>query len=151
MTSYNDDVTRNTFNLMVWAQFELQAGIICASAPALRVFFRRYLGGGGGGGGNDLSRRSRTNASGIITVVRDTSVTFDKDGSVMPASEKKQFHELRDVETPEEEYGEDCRSASRFSNCAGEPLTRYSHDEDSVGLSHVSQFPWSAGPAGRST
>jgi hypothetical protein len=140
---------------MIWAQFELQAGIICASAPALRVFFRRYLGGGGGGGGNGDSRRSRTNASGTITVIRDTTVTFDKDGSVaMPASEKKQFYQLRDVSTPVEGEGdgegEDYRSASRFSSRAGEPLTRYSHDGDEVGLSSVGQFPWSTTvPAGR--
>jgi hypothetical protein len=149
VTSYNDDVTRNTFNLMIWAQFELQAGIICASAPALRVFFRRYL--GGGGGGNEVSRRSRTNASGTITVIRDTTVTFDKDGSVvLQASEKKQFYQLRDVSTPVEEDGEDYRSPSRVSDGAGEPLTRYSHDGDEVGLSRVGQFPWSSGPAGRS-
>jgi hypothetical protein len=148
VTSYNDDVTRNTFNLMVWAQFELQAGIICASAPALRVFFRRYL--GGGGGGHDGSQRSTTNiASGSITVIRDTSVTFDKDGSVVRASEKKQFHELRELSVSELrcEDGED-RPSSRFSGAGGRS-TRYSHDEDSVGLSHGSQFPWSAVPAGR--
>ena len=70
----------------------------------------------------------------------------------MPPSEKKQFHQLRDVSTPVEgAEGEDSyRSASRFSTRAGEPLTRYSHDEDSVGLSSVSQFPWSTVvPAGR--
>jgi hypothetical protein len=134
---------------MVWAQFELQAGIICASAPALRVFFRRYL---GGGGGNNASRRSNNNniTPRSITVIRDTSVTFDKDGSVMrpSVSEKKQFHELRDVSTPIPEDGEEITS-SRSRSAAEEPTTYYSHDEDSVGLSHVSQFPWST-PAGRS-
>jgi hypothetical protein len=135
---------------MIWAQFELQAGIICASAPALRVFFRRYL--GGGGGGNEVSRRSRTNASGtIITVIRDTTVTFDRDGSVaMPASEKKQFRQLRNVSTPIEEDGEDYMSPSRVTGgAAGEPLTSYSHGEDEVGLGSVGQFPWSMVPAGR--
>ena len=31
------------FDVFIWAQLELQLGIICASLPALRVFFRRYL------------------------------------------------------------------------------------------------------------
>lgn len=31
------------FNLLVWTVVELQLGIICACAPSLRAFFRRYL------------------------------------------------------------------------------------------------------------
>jgi len=31
------------FNLLVWSTVELQLGIICACAPSLRAFFRRYL------------------------------------------------------------------------------------------------------------
>ncbi|KAK1815386.1 hypothetical protein LTR12_010183 [Friedmanniomyces endolithicus] len=33
------------FNAQAWSQLELQLGIICASLPALRVLFRRYLAG----------------------------------------------------------------------------------------------------------
>jgi len=33
------------FDVFVWSQLELQLGIMCASAPALRVFFRKYLSG----------------------------------------------------------------------------------------------------------
>jgi len=37
------DLTYAGFDVLVWAQLELQLSLICASAPALRVFFRRYL------------------------------------------------------------------------------------------------------------
>ena len=39
----SDDVSWMIFNVFIWAQLELQLGIMCATAPALRVFFRRYL------------------------------------------------------------------------------------------------------------
>lgn len=39
------DVSWYIFDVFVWSQLELQLGIMCASAPALRVFFRRYLSG----------------------------------------------------------------------------------------------------------
>lgn len=37
------DITWLGFDVFVWSQLEIQLAIICASAPALRVFFRRYL------------------------------------------------------------------------------------------------------------
>jgi hypothetical protein len=37
------DLTYAGFDVLVWAQLEMQLSLICASAPALRVFFRRYL------------------------------------------------------------------------------------------------------------
>jgi hypothetical protein len=37
------DLTYAGFDVLIWAQLELQLSLICASAPALRVFFRRYL------------------------------------------------------------------------------------------------------------
>lgn len=40
---YTLDETWLGYDIFVWAQLELQLAIICASAPALRVFFRRYL------------------------------------------------------------------------------------------------------------
>lgn len=40
---HSTDLTWDGFDVLVWAQLEIQLSIICASAPALRVFFRRYL------------------------------------------------------------------------------------------------------------
>jgi len=37
------DLTWDGFDVLVWAQLETQLSLICASAPALRVFFRTYL------------------------------------------------------------------------------------------------------------
>lgn len=39
----NSDVSWLVFNVFTWAHLELQLGLMCASAPALRVFFRSYL------------------------------------------------------------------------------------------------------------
>lgn len=41
--AYTLDETWLGYDIFVWAILELQLAIICASAPALRVFFRRYL------------------------------------------------------------------------------------------------------------
>lgn len=41
--AYTLDETWLGFDIFVWATLELQLAIICASAPALRVFFRKYL------------------------------------------------------------------------------------------------------------
>jgi hypothetical protein len=37
------DITWVGYNVFIWADLELQLAIICASAPALRVLFRKYL------------------------------------------------------------------------------------------------------------
>ncbi|KAM0717484.1 hypothetical protein Q7P37_007336 [Cladosporium fusiforme] len=37
------DLTTTGFDAYIWSQLEVQLAIICASAPALRVFFRKYL------------------------------------------------------------------------------------------------------------
>lgn len=37
------DLTWDGYDVLVWAQLETQLSLICASAPALRVFFRTYL------------------------------------------------------------------------------------------------------------
>lgn len=37
------DVSWIGFDLYVWSQLEVQLSIICASAPVMRVFFRKYL------------------------------------------------------------------------------------------------------------
>ncbi|KAH9826755.1 hypothetical protein Tdes44962_MAKER03298 [Teratosphaeria destructans] len=49
------DLTWIGYNEYVWALLELHLGIICASAPALRAFFRRYMG--------DSARRTTQNTS----------------------------------------------------------------------------------------
>lgn len=41
----NYDTSWTGFDLLVWATVELQLGLICACAPSLRAFFRRYLSG----------------------------------------------------------------------------------------------------------
>ncbi|KAK3671716.1 hypothetical protein LTR78_008449 [Recurvomyces mirabilis] len=40
---HNSDVSWMIFDVFVWAHLELQLGLMCASAPALRVLFRKYL------------------------------------------------------------------------------------------------------------
>lgn len=40
---HEPDVSWLIFYVFVWAQLELQLGIMCAAAPAMRVFFRSYL------------------------------------------------------------------------------------------------------------
>ncbi|KAK3115282.1 hypothetical protein LTR53_005553 [Teratosphaeriaceae sp. CCFEE 6253] len=42
---HNPDVSPMIFNATAWSQLELQLAIVCASLPALRVFFRKYLSG----------------------------------------------------------------------------------------------------------
>lgn len=37
------DTSWTGFNLLVWTIIEMQLGIICACAPSMRAFFRRYL------------------------------------------------------------------------------------------------------------
>ena len=40
------DVTWESEPLWIWTAVEVHGAIMCASAPALKVFFRRYLGVG---------------------------------------------------------------------------------------------------------
>jgi hypothetical protein len=133
VTSNSLDVIRSAFMLFVWAQFELQVGIMCASAPALRVFFRRYLG---------VSQNS-TNPSShgtipkkSVTVVRDSDVEFDSNGAAVRPTEKLESHELRDLGTPISEDGED--GLSDTSQTRERDLTRYSHEESHVAMTRSS-------------
>ena len=128
MTSTSLDVIRSAFMLYVWAQFELQVGIMCASAPALRVFFRRYL-GVSQNSTNPSSQGTMPKKS--ITVVRDTNFDFNKNGAAVRPTEKLESHELRNLGTPISEDGED--GLSDTSRTRERDLTRYSHEEDHVG------------------
>lgn len=125
MCSTATDTIRAAYKLFVWAQLELQLGIMCASAPALRVFFRRYLGGSQdshGGSSNSAHTKS-------ITVIRDTTVAFEQDGSAHQPTENLDFHEMQELGAPRSDDGED--GLSRSSR-AKEPLTFYTHEEDKV-------------------
>lgn len=124
------DITRSAFNLFVWAQIELQAGIMCASAPSLRVFFRRYL------GGSTNSRRTRetnTAATNNITVKKDTSVTYEQDSSESTES----------LTTRLDKITEDSKATWSPIAASGGTIptittTRYSEEEeDSFGMSDL--------------
>lgn len=109
---------------------------MCASAPSLRVFFRRYLGG---------SQATRNGANGTtnksITVVRDTTVTF-KPGEAAEKtptdSGSKNVHEMHAF--AESASDDDLSSPTRSQ----ERLTRYSHEEEFV----MSDLSWKD-PAGQ--
>lgn len=118
--------------LFVWAQFELQVGIMCASAPALRVFFRRYL--GVSQGSSNISRGTVTKKS--ITVIHDTHIDFDRNGSAVLPSAKLNIHEMRDFGTPISERSED--GLSTAGRAQERDLTRYSHEEDHIGMNRLS-------------
>lgn len=118
-------MTRSAFNLFVWAQFELQVGIMCASAPSLRIFFRRYLGG-------SLHSRNDTQNRSAITVQRDTTVTFNANPPPpLPGAGKNDLEmHVHSASVSEDSLPSPTRSQER--------LTRYSHEEDSYVMSDMS-------------
>lgn len=131
VTSNSRDVIRSAFMLFVWAQFELQVGIMCASAPALRVFFRRYLGGSLGGSQESNSDDSHGTAGRkSITFAGGTAHAPVAAGPAFPSREKQEFHELRDLGTPVSEDGVD--GLSMEGRARERDLTRYEHEEDLV-------------------
>jgi hypothetical protein len=112
--------------VFVWAQFELQVGIMCASAPTLRVFFRRYLSGtqASNSGSQDTPPKES------VTVVRDSvsgSVGGDSDASSL---EKRGFHEMQELGMAGSEDGSD--GLSRSGRTRERDLTRYFYQEDMV-------------------
>jgi hypothetical protein len=123
--------------LFVWAQFELQVGIMCASAPALRVFFRRYLGSTQHSTNQSSHGTRGTIPDKSITVVRDTNVDFERNGAVSRPTEKLESHELRNLGTSISEDGEDGLSDTSRAH-EERDLTRYSHEETQVGNSRSS-------------
>jgi hypothetical protein len=58
------DISWTGYNLFVWSILEIQIALICASAPALRVFFREYL-------SDPLSRA--LNSARSVTSTRNTN------------------------------------------------------------------------------
>jgi hypothetical protein len=157
VTGHDSDVSWNIFDLIVWAQLELQLGIMCAAAPSLRVFFRRYLGNSSAsrafksagrsegratpGGGNTLT--SFAGADKTITVVRSTSVTVADPGTIH--ANRKPFEESLDTVA---ESASDVRAWSPTPS--KERLTRYSHEDEPIALQdmswlHPARQRWSAG------
>jgi hypothetical protein len=133
-TGTSNDITRSAFNLFVWAQIELQAGIICASAPSLRVFFRRYLGASGFGSRKTRDTNGTTTArSKQITVKRDTSVTYEQDLTESTESLTTPIDKMPTITKP-------TWSPITGDNRVGATIaaTRYSHEEDSYGLNDLS-------------
>ena len=121
--------------LFDWALFELQVVIMCASAPALRVFFRRYLGGISQNSTNQNSTHPST-LGGMpdksITVVRDTNVDFERNGAAVRPTEKLETHEMRNLGTSASiSDGED--GLSYISQAQERDLTRYSLEKTLVG------------------
>jgi hypothetical protein len=135
VTSNSRDVIRSAFMLFVWAQFELQVGIMCASAPALRVFFRRYLGGSLGGSQAPSNSDDSHGTAGrkSITFASGTAHAPVAAGPAFPSREKQEFHELRDLGTPVSEDGGD--GLSMEGRARERDLTRYEHEDDLVGVS----------------
>lgn len=129
----------NIFDLFLWAQLELQLGIMCAAAPSLRVFFRRYLGNSSASrafksGGKSTGRGTpgpTTLGSSVgpdksITVVRTTHVTSN-DGSDLHTN-KKPFEESLDT------VGESSDGRAWSPTPSKERLTRKSEDEDAIAM-----------------
>jgi hypothetical protein len=116
---------------------------MCAAAPSLRVFFRRYLGnssasrafksglsGGKSGGRATPGQGNTLNSVGgdkSITVIRSTSVTVAEPGAF--SANRKQYDGSLDTVG---ESGSDDRSWSPTPS--KERLTRYSHEEDSIAM-----------------
>jgi hypothetical protein len=115
---------------------------MCAAAPSLRVFFRRYLGNGsqsrifksaGKSEGRATPSIGNTLNSAVghdksIHIVRSTSVTIGD--PVHPSANRKPFEESLD--TVGESANEDTRGWSPTPS--KERLTRYSHEEDTIAL-----------------
>jgi hypothetical protein len=99
---------------------------MCASAPSLRVFFRRYFGGSLASRNDPISTHRSA-----ITVVRDTSVTFNKDTPPDLPMDSKKAHELKMHAGSVSEDGLSSPDQSQ------ERLTRYSHEEDSYAMSDM--------------
>lgn len=95
---------------------------MCASAPSLRIFFRRYLGG-------SAASRNDTHRS-AITVVRDTTVTFNEHPPVEVPGPNKDIQHVHTGSVSEDGLPSPTRSQER--------LTRYSHEEDSYVMSDMS-------------
>jgi hypothetical protein len=107
---------------------------MCASAPSLRVFFRRYL--GVVSYGSRRTRDTNTNITGgshHITVKKDMSVTIELNST----------ESTEDLTTTIDDTPGDHKpawspiSADSKADGAG-AATRYPHEEDSYGMSDLS-------------
>ncbi|CAK3965534.1 Hypothetical predicted protein [Lecanosticta acicola] len=82
------DLAWTGFDLLAWALVETQLAIICACAPALRVFFRRYL--------RDPIKRGFTNYNGAS---KQPTLSSTHLSSSRPQRDSRNFHELRELES----------------------------------------------------
>ena len=113
---------------------------MCASAPSLRVFFRRYLGVASYG-----SRRTRdtgasaTGGSHHITVKKDTSVTFEMDST---ESTEDLTNTIDKTPVDNKPAWSPISNSSKVegagAGAGADAATRYSHEEDSFGMSDLS-------------
>lgn len=121
---------------------------MCAAAPSLRVFFRRYLGSSfasraykstrgettGTGlprGTQDTAKDSVHGPDKSITVVRSTSVTFGQDD----VSDKKVAAAAGSLDAIDESESEGRHNWSPTPS--KECLTRYSHEDDSIAMRNL--------------
>lgn len=84
------DTSWTGFELAAWSIVECQLGIICACAPSLRAFFRRYL--------RDSIRKTFGSATRSITHYRSNS----KDGAPGDTSSRRDtrsYIDLKDLES----------------------------------------------------
>ncbi|KAF1844244.1 uncharacterized protein K460DRAFT_317563 [Cucurbitaria berberidis CBS 394.84] len=79
---YTYDITWHAYHGWIWTVLEAELGVICASAPALKVFFRRYFSKNStriGYSGNDdprtLAHISRMHGYGRVTPMHSTHST----------------------------------------------------------------------------
>ena len=85
---HESDITWMIFNVFIWAQLELELGIMCASLPALRVFFRKFLSG-------SLSRLTRSNNSNLGSNVGSRKARSRISDKMDPESTAITEHELQ--------------------------------------------------------
>jgi hypothetical protein len=98
---------------------------MCASAPSLRVFFRRYLGGSLSSRVEPTNGATRT----AITVVHEATVTFNTDSTSADNKRPQQLHH---------HAGSMSEESTPSANRSEERLTRYSHEEDAYVMRNLS-------------
>ena len=133
--------------MFLWAQLEIQLGIVCATAPSLRVFFRRFL------SNNSLSRklgsrmssgqseRGRSLAQGSIKISStegDRPIIALRSMSVEVAKRVTFLAKGKSDKKPLDKAGQ---SASDEQGCSptssNKKLTRYTHEDQPVALQQI--------------
>lgn len=123
--SYTLDETWLGFDIFVWSDLEIHLAIICASAPALRVLFRKYL-------ADPLSRAMHTakhSVSGSRSAARTSQHT--QHGGVVhyPMTHS---HSMSDAKSPE-----NFTTFNEYSETKAEVQQHYDEADDRARLSPV--------------